>query len=146
MRETKQCKKCQGTKWTKAGLCFACEDLPLEVTKCTRDSHGALQESFRAFKVGTIRHRPWKDAEFEINMLQGDCPLCKSTLYWNFNSKPNSTAHLGSLSHEELKCIVETSVLKMGIRRQARRLMWAIEDAKKPAITSTQALVFAVTR
>jgi len=170
MRETKQCEKCGGSRWAAAGYCRACE---YEVAKCTQESHAALQESLEAFKSATINHKRWVDKEFEINMLQGDCPHCKSSICFNLDKpkfKPNSTAHLESMTHEELRCIAATKVLKVGIRRQARRMIWAIEDGfhpmpkagychfcedgverrnhhcETPAITSTQALVFAVTR
>jgi hypothetical protein len=58
---------------------------------CTHESHAEAVSTREGFLDSTVNHKPWVDLDYEVNMEQGDCPLCGSTLYWDFTNNDRST-------------------------------------------------------
>lgn len=72
-QNTTPCPACSSGWVAGKGLCRACE-------YCTQATHLAFQADLETFKAATINHKPWVEPEYGVDMLQGDCPKCKSSL------------------------------------------------------------------
>lgn len=73
-QNTNTCPVCKDGWVEGKGLCRTCE------YACTGATHLAFQADLETFKAATINHKPWVEPEYGVDMLQGDCPKCKSSL------------------------------------------------------------------
>lgn len=82
-KNTQDCPHCDANGWRldNRGSCFRCKPA------CTQSAHDAYRADLKTFRASTINHKPWRDDEFEIDMLQGDCPRCYSSLTYDLEEE-----------------------------------------------------------